>query len=242
MAVGILPGGGHLGVRDNVTAPPTKVVPETDWSSPDSIANLLESTMNNPAALKAISQHFGIDLSGRYPAFEIAKRMLGPEMGILASQFAQRYALQPAINEIQNKQFTMLGDPGLRTGMANAAIDAGTASTTAQLTHRLESQGAGIGALGGAATITANNAASAKNANRAYQFSPQGMIDSSQAQAQIVNQNSPDLSRLGQIQSIMTGTPRNATGLETAMGLGNMAGSLLGGLGAAGGSKGLKGL
>ncbi len=184
--------------------------------------------MNNPAALKAISQHFGIDLSGRYPAFEVAKRMIGPEMGILASQFAQRYALQPAINEIQNKQFTMLGDPGLRTGMANAAIDAGTSSTTAQLTHRLESQGAGIGALGGAATITANNAASAKNANRAYQFSPQGMLDSAQAQAGIVAQNSPDLTRLGQEANIGVTTPRNPSGLQTAM----QVGQTLGGLGA----------
>lgn len=202
------------------------VAPDTNWSDPNSIANLLESTLNNPAALQALSKHFGIDLSGRYPAFEIAQRLMGPEMGILASQFAQRYALQPAMNELENKQFAMLGDPGLRTGQANAAIDAGTASTTAELTHRLESQGAGIGALGGAATIVANNAASAKNATRAYEFSPQGTLDSAQAQAGIVAANSPSLRDLGDMQGIMTGTPRNPSGLDTIMQIGQTVGKI----------------
>jgi hypothetical protein len=202
-------------------------VPQTDWSNPDSIAALLEATLNNRPALDALSKHFGIDLTGRYPAFEIAQRLLGPEMGILASQFAERYALQPAINEMENRDFTMLGDPGLRTAKANAEIDAGTSSTTAALTHRLESEGAGIGAIGGAATIVANQAASAKNANRAYQFSPQGSLDASQARNAIVQGNAPNLSNLGQAQQIMVGTPRSATGLDVIGGmLGNLSATI----------------
>lgn len=193
-----------------------------DWSDPNSVANLLEATMNNPDALKAISQHFGIDLSGRYPAFEIAKRMLGPEMGKLALQFAQQYALQPVIGQAVSQGVNSLLNPATRVNEANAAIDAGAASTTTQVINHLKSIGAGIGSIGGASNMVANNAATQKNQNRAYQFSTKGIMDSIGNAIGLVSANAPNLSNLGTLATIGVQTPRSAPG-----GLG-IAGGLVG--------------
>lgn len=181
--------------------------------------------MNNPAALQAISKHFGIDLSGRYPAFEIAKRLLGPEMGILAQQFATEYALQPLISQFEQEAVGTLLNPEKRVAKVNAAIDASTASTTQSVIQRLKSLGGGIGSLGGAATMVANDAATAKNQNRANIYSPEGYGQALAGAVGVMDLNRGNLSRLGQAQGIMTGTPRNASGAEIA---GSLAASALG--------------
>lgn len=185
--------------------------------------------------LQPLTDQSGIDLSGRYPAFEIAKRMLGPLANILFMQTANRQALMPLLLQAINQHVTSLLNPEQQVSEANAATDATAASDTTSILQRLKSEGVGIGTVGGAAQSVKNRASADKNATREAITGPEGMAKSTNALAQLLGMGNPNADLLGTLQSIMTGTPRNMSGLQAIGGaLGSLAG-FIPGAGAAGG-------
>lgn len=195
------------------------------------------------AALKEASQEFGIDFNNHNAGFQIARYLLPTLYPSLLQQQLFANSLQPMQQSAASQALALLSNPDMAAGQYRSKVNAQAGSTLQNVLQRLKSSGAGIGATQGAALNSANQANAAGNMFQAQQDSPQGQMNRYNAMMATIFGQQPNLSTMGNLNSITQQTPRGQSGLGQVLGavsgLGQMAGgfnfgSLLGGGGGSG--------
>jgi len=173
----------------------------------------------------------GDDAGGRYPANIDAIRLSPAIMHLLAGQLGYANQIQPFLQDATSQTLAMLRNPDLNAAQQQSAINANQGSITNSVLQRLKSQGAGAGALAGAAQSGANMAATAGNQFRAGLSSGSGRLSQLMQMLGIGQAMTPNYEGLNTLAGITTSTPRNKTGLDA---IGGIAGNLLAGGGIGG--------
>lgn len=193
----------------------------------DLLTHLSEgSDPNFKANEDAYSQMTGLDVNGRYQGYNAARYMLPAVYQQLAAQLGYYNSLQPMARQTSGALLAQLSNPDQMVQQYRNQAQAAGQTTTQNVLQRLRSTGAGIGAMQGAAQSTANQANSAGNQFQAQLDSPEGRSQRLNSILGVIAGQQPDLNTLSQLHGMMTGTPRNQTGMDIFAGL---AGSLLSG-------------
>ena len=168
---------------------------------------------STPALIRVLKAK-GLDVNGRYQAYNAARYLLPAVYQQLAGQLGYYNSLQPMAQQSTSALLSQLSNPDSMAQQYQNQAQAQSQSTLQNVLQRLRSSGAGIGASQGAAIDANNQAASAGNQFRAQQDSSAGRAQRLNSILGLIAGQSPNYGNLGMLGSIETGTPRNQTGLQ----------------------------
>lgn len=180
------------------------------------------SDPNYKANQNAYNQMTGLDVNGRYQAFNAARYLIPAVYQQLASQLGYYNSLQPMAQQNTSALLSQLSNPDTMAQQYQNQAEASSQSTLQNVLQRLRSGGAGIGAAQGAQIGASNQAAKATNQYRAQLDSPEGRAQRLNTILGLIAGQSPNYGNLNDLNSIQLGVPRNETGLQA---IGQLAGS-----------------